>query len=461
MTSLGTHPSREEVIAKGQLMLQQREFESALSKFEEALAMGPPLENLGILLAFSAAQAGAYEKVMPAIRREQASFPHSPAVSSFLTDINTDCSRNEQFKLEFSPGGNYVLAGLSPDGSGTGRFLEALLPLADARGYRRIHPTLGGRFGVAERIKISELSDSNILLLHPQTIGWSLVSRLMKAGNRISFYVLDNSFFCIRSYNHRKGLSGECLDCVGNLTRCHSSCEPFPQGASKSETLSTMQVLKDNSSNVTFFCQSEAQRRLVIAHFGSATQAHVVGMKTTELVSLAGKRRFDVVYHAEELAAKGFWYTIELARRLPEISFLIPTAREELERKFGVQQWPTNITFSHLRWESGLEQEVGRCRMVLCPSLWSAAIEGAVLKSLSDNGNVAVVKSDYGFSSELPADAVLHLEREVELAAPQLRSALSESSRVSRAKEWSTRYLNSVQLERIFDILDSKRGVRI
>jgi hypothetical protein len=453
--------TREELIASGQSLLKQNQFLSALTAFERAAEMGPPLENLQLLIAFSAAHAGVFEKVLPSLEKERTTFPQSQATHSFLSDIEADCSRNACFKSEFSEGGRYLLAGLSPDSSGTGRFLEALLPIAEGRGYRKIHPNMGGRFGLAERIRLSGISGSSLLLLHPQTIGWPLVRTLLRNRNRVGMYVLDNSFFCVRSYNYREGNLGECLDCVGNLSRCHASCEPFPSGAAKQETLGSMQALLEHSPHLTFFCQSEAQKKLILAHFGAQTEAHVVGMKTAELVSLVGTPPFDVVYHAEEHPAKGFWYTIELARRLPELRFLVPSAREDLEKRLGRQDWPSNITFKAMRWESGLDREVRRARMVLCPSLWSAAIEGAVLKSLHENGNVALVGSEFGFSSELPSDLVLHLATEAEHGAAQLREALALPSRSAKAKSWGAQYLSSVRLEHIFDILDSKQRARV
>jgi hypothetical protein len=461
MTNASLPQSREEVIASGQSLLQQGHFAAALSAFEQASAMGAPLENLNLLIAFSAAQAGAFERVVPALETEKSLFPNSPAANAFYADIESDSARNERFRITFSKGGRYLIAGLSPDGSGTGRFLEALLPLAEARGYTRIHPTHGGRFGVAERIRLSGICDSSLLLLHPQTIGWSLVRALLKNRNQVSMYVLDNSFFCIRSYNYRADHIGECLDCVGALSRCHDSCEPFPAGASKTETLSAMQELMNYASQMTFFCQSEVQRKLLVKHFGSATEAYVVGMKTAELATLAGTRPFDVVYHAEEHPAKGFWYTVELAKRLPALSFLIPCAREELERRFGAQNWPANITLKAMRWDSGLEREVRRARMVLCPSLWSAAVEGAVVKSLLENGNVAVISSEFGFSSELPPDVALQLSLNPEHGASQLRAALDAPDRATKGRDWGAKYLSSVKLESIFDILESKQRSRV
>ena len=60
----------------------------------------------------------------------------------------------------------------------------------------------------------------------------------------------------------------------------------------------------------------------------------------------------------------------------------------------------TNVTFFDCTWETGLKEAVANARVVVNPSLWSAPIEGAFLKSVAFNGNVAVVESKFGFSSE-------------------------------------------------------------
>jgi hypothetical protein len=451
------NPSLSQMGLDARRALQEGRFSEALSLFEQVSSAHHCFETLHTMLALAALQCGEYHKVLPAIKRELSAYPESPSARALLEDIDKDCARNPLLQRPLSEGQRILLAGLPPDSSGTGRFLEALIPVALERGFSLVHPILGGRFGFGEKVRLSGIRNSELLILHPQTIGWPLVAHLLEAGNRVSMYVLDNSFFCIRSYNYREDSVNECLDCVGDLSRCHHSCQPFPAGVSKCETLQSMKSLQDHAARMNFFCQSEVQRRLVLKHFGSVASAHVVGMKTAELVSLVTQPAFDIVYHAEELAAKGFWYTIELAQNVPELRILIPSSREAIERTFGAHGWPTNVIFRALRWESGLAEAVRRCGLVLCPSLWSAAVEGALLKSLYENGSVAVVESEFGFSSEMPPEIVLTLSRSPSMAATQLREYWPTLRR-ARGQRWTTQYLNSVQLEKMFDVLDQSRG---
>ena len=63
-------------------------------------------------------------------------------------------------------------------------------------------------------LKVIVIKDSKILLLHPQTIGFKLFFKINKR-NKIYYYIMDNSFFCVRSYNVHPVLGNECLQCFG------------------------------------------------------------------------------------------------------------------------------------------------------------------------------------------------------------------------------------------------------
>jgi CDP-paratose 2-epimerase len=62
------------------------------------------------------------------------------------------------------------------------------------------------------------IKNKEIIIIHPQTIGWKLTLRLIKR-NKIKWYLIDNSFFCLKSYNYRSKV-GECLDCIDSAENC-------------------------------------------------------------------------------------------------------------------------------------------------------------------------------------------------------------------------------------------------
>jgi len=77
-----------------------------------------------------------------------------------------------------------------------------------------------------------------------------------------------------------------------------------------------------------------------------------------------------------------------------------------------------------MTWEAGLREAMAASRMVMVPSLWSAPIEGALIKSLITNDRVAILDNDSAFQSELPHEAVLRLSGDPKQAARQLQVAL-------------------------------------
>ena len=49
-------------------------------------------------------------------------------------------------------------------------------------------------------------------------------------------------------------------------------------------------------------------------------------------------------------------------------------------------------------------------KVILCPSLWSAPIEGSLIKSFIFNGVVAAVPSKFSFANDLPEDIYCKLD---------------------------------------------------
>jgi len=89
---------------------------------------------------------------------------------------------------------------------------------------------------------------------------------------------------------------------------------------------------------------------------------------------------------------------------------------------------PDNVHFVATTWNSGLKDAVEASRCVLVPSLWSAPVEGALIKSLALSKMVAVVDIATAFSSELPEGAVLRLPSNTALAAQVLHDAIGRES---------------------------------
>ena len=106
------------------------------------------------------------------------------------------------------------------------------------------------------------------------------------------------------------------------------------------------------------------------------------------------------MFHGKPLIAKGILYFIELAIILPELSFFIPDTKENVKLVFNADL-PSNIFFKNITWETGLLEIVEKAKLVINPSMWSAPIEGALVKSAYFNNNVATVKTRFGFENEV------------------------------------------------------------
>lgn len=360
--------------------------------------------------------------------------------------------------LDAALANKYLISGLPPGDSGTGRLVQALLPHARAANFQTIYPKSGSSLSDVEHSEIDAIRNSAVILLHPQTLGLGHLLTLPSRGNRVALFVLDNSFFCMQSYNSREGKEAECLDCLGSADNCHPSCKPFPVPYRKDDNLGFLAALKSIARSLFFFCQTRTQSNLLKQHFGPATATAVIGMRTEEFTEptngFAGNSKYDIVFHGEPLVAKGAVFALNLAAMLPEFSFLFPFEKSAMESLIGGSfVAPGNVTFHPMRWGTGLQQHVIAARLVLAPSLWSAPVEGALLKSLFYNGHVAVVETAHGFQREIPGNLLVRLDSNPVKATSTLRQALLQPCvSADGAKSWVCNYLESVNLSKIFQL---------
>jgi hypothetical protein len=203
--------------------------------------------------------------------------------------------------------------------------------------------------------------------------------------------------------------------------------------------------------------------------FGDGARVAVVGMYTGEFERGALRSRqtgfeHDLVYHAGNVPAKGLRYALALAERLPTRRLLLPYGRTEVERASGRSTAGLpNLECQPLTWETGLREAVSAARAVLCPSLWSAPIEGALIKSLIYNGCVAAYDGELSFARELPPDAVVRLTADLPATASALEALLDDGAAraalVERAQQWVGGYIDqrAEQQARLFDLIERGR----
>lgn len=318
------------------------------------------------------------------------------------------------------------------------------------------------------KFELKKLKNEKIVLIHPQTVGLSTVINLIE-NNEVYFYVMDSSFFCIKSYNNKNNEYNPCLACIKKdfEEAKKNGCKPFPIRFNRNYNIKFLKKLMKLKNKIIFLAQNKNQKKLLEKHFGNIN-CKVVGLKTSEIkyynqenfISYNNEvTEYDFVYHASPHPAKGLNYVLELSRELTNYSFLIPSSIIDCSRmiknKITKNDYP-NITFKNMRWESGLKEHVMTSKIVLNPSLWSAPIEGALIKSILFNGAVGTFGFPYSFTSEIPNENIIKLDnKSIEESANILRNIINNKNKLNKlknnSKEWVKEFIenNSNVFEKI------------
>ena len=326
------------------------------------------------------------------------------------------------------PRGVIAVAGMRPGEGGAGLLLAGFLDRARAHGLDVVSldaRTLGADL-VGAALAAHERTGYPVLLLHPQLIG---MERALDVVERLPvpswLYLFDAGFFCVRSSNHRSGTAEPCLACIGgafgNADRFDCLPSPVPDRFAGSFVTRLETLVRDG--RVRLLAQNRRQAELAERHFQRGA-VPTVGMWTDEFEGAAAL--FDqppvavpdddaaVVFHGVEVPAKGARWAIEVARHAPRLRFVfpfhLPVACDP----------PPNALFRPMTWHTGLRDAVAGARLVMVPSLWSAPIESALVKSILYGGAVAVVDNPTAFADELPDGLVLRLPPDPAAAAAVL-----------------------------------------
>lgn len=276
------------------------------------------------------------------------------------------------------------------------------------------------------------LNTYDVVLLHPQSIGMRrTIAFIRRRKTAPVLFLLDSSYFCIRSYNYLPGGTEPCLHCLGgHFDAIHEyDCVPFPFQDDFAETFvrELRELVAAGRLRVVSQCQTQAG--LAKRHFG--VDVPVVGLWVADWVGLFdarpaersnSSRTADIVFHGLWVEAKGARWLMEVADRCPDLRFLFPCPQSP-----SVDEIPSNCTFLPMSWDSGLAEAAADALVVVVPSLWSAPVESAVIKSLLTARAVAVVDNPTAFASEIPGDVVLRLSADPVRAADELSVAVRHS----------------------------------
>ncbi len=295
-------------------------------------------------------------------------------------------------------------------------------------------------------------TDEQILLIHFQTLGYKWCKRFIERRSKPTWiYLVDCGFFCIRSYNYIPGERTACLRCLGGKWRFSKeyNCRPIPFTNFQASKL--LGALKGwvEEGKIKLLAQNQNQAELARKHFENI-DVKIAGLWTIDWPELEEvpfvkknavvEGRYDVVFHGSSIPAKGFVWAMELAGYCPTLKFLFPCFKSD-SHLFGKSS-PSNIDFNYMTWETGLAKEVKKAKLVLVPSLWSAPIEGALLKSIIFGRSVAVVDEPTAFASRLPDELVLRLPSDVGQAADKLIESVESGWRpeAELRREWISEF---------------------
>lgn len=355
------------------------------------------------------------------------------------------------------------VSGIGPGSTGTGALMIGLMAEAAAgspaefivkektprrRGWARLQKInpfriahyFFSRVSFPWRVLRAARSDKDVVMLHPQTIGFPLFSQVMDARPHVWMYVLDAFVFCRRSYNCLPGETGPCLRCLGNdgaAAEQHGCQDWFGAGPFQEHFPAWV-----HSGRLRLMAQCESHARLLRAHFGPGAVIKVVPLSVPDITAPASaptrpvRSRPLAVFHGSCQPAKGIVHVIALAKEMSDWDFLVPSDPKEYRQHFGdLEGLPANLQFQRLSWVEGLADAVGSADVVLCPSIWSATVEGAVLKSLAHNGLVMLLPHESAFASELPVEARLALNpADLAGTAERLRAVHADSGMAQRMR---------------------------
>jgi hypothetical protein len=289
--------------------------------------------------------------------------------------------------------------------------------------------------------KNSAIDCRHLVIAHPQTLGYENCLEIMSKRKFTWVLALDSSFFCRASYNHYKKEYSPCF-------RCHSDglknveeygCDDFPvkQKNSSNFQIELMGLVK--SGKAGFLAQNNIQADIISSHFGELTPVHIVGMEADFSINTIQNHKTInklIVFHANQLRAKGLDWALSLAAYMPDYEFLFPFEKSSIQDFF----FTPNMKFKAMTWNTGLKEAISEAEYVLCPSLWSAPIEGALVKSIIYGKKCLVVQNDTAFHQEDINMPVIRLPVNLKDAAESIRSKASDFEFVEK-EVWLKQYL--------------------
>ena len=291
-----------------------------------------------------------------------------------------------------------------------------------------------------------------LLIFFPQGLGYELSSKLIKSSRKIIFFVNDNVMFCKRSYN--TVFNKECFKCLKKFNP-YKSCDHFAHTSKDSSYIDFTNTLKNKSKSILFICHSSSHVKIINSVFPNSKVMEFKHI-SPEFKNIKLKKnktyKYDFLFHANMVEAKGYFYFIKLAKVNPNSNFFMPDY--DLVKDFYYK----NITFDKKNWNNGLQEKIYETKIILCPSFWSANFEGSVLKTMLMGKCCAIIKNDNSFSVDIPSNSIIKLSGNLKQDSNLLKKKLMNTSEIDKigknARLWALKYIkdNSKKETKFLDI---------
>jgi len=284
-----------------------------------------------------------------------------------------------------------------------------------------------------------KLIDS-VVIFHPQSLGYALTASVIRSANKTKYWVLDTSLFCKKSYNHYNGKA--CLKCLYSFEP-HSDCSHFPNYSSDEVYIKFQNVISNNLNKIVFHIQTKGHGELLKLRYGQATKMTGVKMLVPEFYKMkdysVGNYEYDIGFHGNLVEGKGFMYTLDLSSNIKDSSFLMPGKKPK--DIMGM----TNVKYLPCTWDTGLDEALTKCKIILCPSIWTQPVEAAVIKSMLIGRPVGLIVSEYNFTCEIPDECYVALSGDAVDDAEILKSLLTNTQKMNavgeKGKQWASKYI--------------------
>ena len=374
----------------------------------------------------------------------------------------------------------YIISGYYVPSSGLYNYLQAILPISKLykynfitrRNFRQIinEKNLSKKyieifFWLVKKIGFNELhlrlmflKNSEIIFVHPQSIGYKIFLKLIRKNKIIKVLIVDNSFFCLESYNYDKINKKECLLCYFNCNDILPYCIPSNSKSSVQTEKKFLINYKEYAKKIIFFALDENHKSFIKNYFFNVREIHVIGNNSNEYdkeslsesLQLCGVK-YDIIFHGGLHPAKGLNYTLDLAKKLTNLNILIPFSKEKVYEQYPDIVQLKNISYLDINWKNGLKYYLKNAKLILCLSEWSSTSEAALLKSLYYNGNVAIIKTNYGFSNQIPDNIIMKLSKDIDTDIELIKKHLIISeNKMILVKEWVEKFLSTTNYELLF-----------